>query len=79
MIRPMTRDQVKEALDRVLDWPEQRQEDVAEILKLMEEQDRSELRLSSEQATEVKRRLADANRTTISAEDVFQRFRAPDT
>ncbi len=73
----MTRDQVKEALDRILNWPEQRQEDVAEILKLMEEQDRSELHLSDEQAAEVRRRLANAGQMTIPAEDVFKRFRVP--
>lgn len=73
----VTRDQVKEVLDRVLSWPQQRQEDAAEMLKLMEEQDKSELRLSDEQAAEVRRRLADPDRKAIPAEEVFKRFRAP--
>ena len=73
----MTRDQVKEILDRVLTWPPQRQADVAHVVELMEEQDKGELRLSKEQAAEVRRRLADPNRKTIPAEEVFKRFRLP--
>ena len=74
----MTRDQVKEILDRVLTWPEERQADVAHVVEIMEKQDRSDLRLSDEQAAEVRRRLADLDReSTISAEDVFKRYRTP--
>ena len=72
----MTRDQVKEILDRVLTWPAERQADVAHMVELMEEQDKSELRLSDEQAAEVRRRLADPNRKTIPADEVFKRFRS---
>jgi hypothetical protein len=72
----MTSDQVKEILDRVLSWPPERQADVAHVVELMEEQDKSGLRLSDEQAAEVRRRLADPNPETIPAEDVFKRFRS---
>jgi hypothetical protein len=41
----------------------------------MEEHDKNELRLSAEQAAEIRRRLADPNRGTIPAEEVFERFR----
>jgi hypothetical protein len=71
----MTRDQVKAILDRVLTWPPDRQADVAHVVEVMEEQDKSVLRLSEEQAAEVRRRLADPNRETIPAEEVFTRFR----
>jgi hypothetical protein len=71
----MTKDQVKEILERVLTWPPERQADVAEVVTLMEEQDKSELQLTDEQAAEVRRRLADPNRATIPAEDVFRRYR----
>jgi hypothetical protein len=71
----MTRDQVKAILDRVLTWPPERQADVAHVVEAMEAQDKSELRLSEEQAAEVRRRLADPNRKTIPAEEVFKRFR----
>jgi hypothetical protein len=71
----MTRDQVKEILDRVLTWPAERQADVAHVVEIMERQDKSELRLTDEQAAEVRRRMADPNRKTIPAEDVFKRYR----
>jgi hypothetical protein len=35
----MTREQVKEVLERVLTWPPERQEDAAEILMSIEAQD----------------------------------------
>lgn len=57
----MTRDQVKEMLDRVLSWPPERQERAVHVLAEMEAQDESRLRLTDEQVAEVKRRLADPN------------------
>jgi hypothetical protein len=72
----MTKDQVKAILDRVLSWPPERQEDVAHIVELMEEQDKSDLRLSDEQASEIRRRLANPGKT-IPADEVFKRFRSP--
>jgi putative addiction module component (TIGR02574 family) len=74
----MTKDQVKEILDRVLTWPADRQEDVARMVELMEEQDGSELRLSDQQADEVHRRLADPRDDNIPAEEVFARLRPPE-
>jgi hypothetical protein len=73
----MTKEQVKEILDRVLTWPAERQADVAHVVELMEEHDKSELRLSDEQAAEVRRRIAEQNPNTIPAETVFERFRPP--
>jgi len=72
----MTRDQVKEILDRVLSWPPERQEQAARVLAEMEAQDESRLSLTDEQVAEVKRRLADPNPKAIPAEEVFERFRA---
>jgi 16S rRNA U1498 N3-methylase RsmE len=71
----MTRDQVKAILDRVLTWPPERQADVAYVVELMEMQDKSELRLSDDQAAEVRRRLANPSKETISAEEVFRQYR----
>jgi hypothetical protein len=71
----MTKAELKEILDRVLTWPPERQADVAHMVELMEEQDNSSLRLSDEQAAEVRRRLANPSSQTIPAEDVFKRFR----
>ena len=70
----MTKDQIKAALDRVLTWPPERQADVVQVVALMEEQDKSELRLSDEQVAEVERRLADPNPRFLTLEEVRARF-----
>jgi len=65
----MTRDQVKEILDRVLTWTPERQADIAHVVELMEAQDNSELQLSDEQLAELRRRRANRNPTYISLTD----------
>ena len=55
----MTKEQVKEILDRVLTWPAKRQEDAARVLSEMEAQDTSGYRLTDDQVKEVERRRAD--------------------
>ena len=55
----ITRDQVREILDRVLTWPAKRQEDAARILSEMEAQDTTGHHLSDQQVKEVERRRAD--------------------
>jgi hypothetical protein len=71
----MTKEQVKEILDRVQTWPEERQADVAEVVKLMEAQDKSGLRLSEEQAAEVRRRRAETNPKTMTLAEFNGRLR----
>lgn len=75
----MTKEQVKEILDRVLTWPPGRQADVAHVVEFMEAQDNSALGLTDEQAAEVRRRLADPSPNRIPAEEVFARLRASRT
>jgi hypothetical protein len=70
----MKKEQVKEVLDRVLTWPPERQADAAEVLTLMEEQDKSSLRLTDEQVAEVRRRLADPNPKFLTLDEVRERF-----
>jgi hypothetical protein len=67
----MTKQQVKELLDRVLTWPPERQEDAARILAEMERQDTSPYRLTDEQAEEVRRRRQDfaAGRERYATDD----------
>jgi hypothetical protein len=67
----MTKQQVKELLDRVLTWPPERHEDAARILAEMERQDTSPYRLTDEQAEEVRRRRQDfaAGRERYATDD----------
>jgi hypothetical protein len=70
----MTREQVKELLDRVLSWPPERQADLAEVARLMEQQDKSELRLTDEQAAEVRRRGANRSAKTFTLAEASAHF-----
>jgi hypothetical protein len=70
----MSRDRIKDILDRVLTWPPERQADAASVLAEMEAQDASPLRLNDEQVAEVKRRLADRNPKFVTLEEVRERF-----
>jgi hypothetical protein len=71
----MTKDQVKEILDRVLTWPPERQEDAAEILMSIEAQDKSGYRLTSEQLAELRRRRAEKNPKTLTLAEFDRRLR----
>ncbi|MGA8499860.1 MAG: hypothetical protein WB764_30575 [Xanthobacteraceae bacterium] len=66
---------MKEILDRVLTWPAERQADVAHVVEIMEEQDKSDLRLSEEQAAEVRRRLAEKSPKAITLVEFNERLR----
>ena len=66
---------MKKLLDRVLDWPPERQADLAQIVELMEAQDNSPLRLSKEQIAEVERRLAEPNPQTLTLAEFNERLR----
>jgi hypothetical protein len=71
----MTKDQVKAVLDRILTWPPQRQEDVAEFFMSIEAQDNSDYRLSDEQLAELRRRRADTNPKTLTLAEFDERLR----
>jgi hypothetical protein len=51
----MTAKDLETVLERVRQWPRERQEDAAEVLLEIERQDTSRYRLTDEQATEVAR------------------------
>ena len=55
-------------------WPEQRQEDAAKVLMLMEASDQSVYRLTDEQVAEVERRLADPNRRRLTLDEFKERL-----
>ena len=71
----MTKEQVKEIFDRVQTWPPERQADVIEVVKLMEAQDKSGLRLTGEQVAEVQRRRAEGNPATMALSEFNARLR----
>jgi hypothetical protein len=71
----MTKDQIKAILDRVLTWPPERQADVADVVTVMEEQDKSGLRLTDEQLAEIRRRRAKENPNYVSVAEARKRFR----
>jgi hypothetical protein len=70
----MTKEQVKEILDRVLSWPPQRQADIAHTVELMEAQDQSDLGLTEEQLAEVRRRRSKKNPKYVSLTDARRQF-----
>ena len=71
----MSKQQVKEVLDRVLTWPVDRQEDAAKVLTLMEAQDDSAYRLTDAQVEEVQRRRADPNAKRLTLDEFNERLR----
>jgi hypothetical protein len=73
--RAMTKEQIKAALDRVLTWPAERQEEVAEMIVSIEERDSTSCRLTDEQVAEVRRRRAEAAPETMSFEEFTRRLR----
>jgi hypothetical protein len=70
----MSKEQVKAILDRVLTWPEQRQEDAAKMLMLMESTDQSVYRLTDDQVAEVRRRIANPDRKLLSPTEARERI-----
>lgn len=71
----MSKEQVKAVLDRVLTWPEERQEDAAKLLMLMESADENVYRLTEEQVAEVGRRRADPNARRLTLNEFKERLR----
>lgn len=65
---------MKAILDRVLTWPEQRQEDAAKVLMLMEASDQSVYRLTDEQVAEVERRLSEPNPPRLTLQEFKERL-----
>jgi hypothetical protein len=71
----MTKEQVKQILQRVLSWPPERQADLVHMIEVMEQHDNSALCLSDEQLAQVRRRRAKKNPSYVSLAEARQRFR----
>ena len=66
---------VESAFKRLLDWPHERQEDAVELLKLIEEHDRSPYRLTEDQANDVRHRLAKEKPRALTLSQLDDRLR----
>jgi hypothetical protein len=75
MLPFMSKEQVKAVLDRVMNWPVERQEDAAKVLMLMEAQDESTYQLTDEQVAEVERRISEPNPELLTLEEFNERLR----
>jgi hypothetical protein len=69
-------DRLDDAIARIRELPEDRQEEAADLLLALVEQDTSELRLSDEQRAEVRRRLSEPPNyaTDAEVEELFDRL-----
>ncbi len=65
---------LKEVLERVETWPEDRQQDAAHVLIEMEHQDAYPIGLTDAQAKEVERRLAKPNKKFVTLEEARKQF-----
>lgn len=70
----MTSKVLKEVIERVETWPEERQEAAAHVLLDMEEQGAASYRLSDGQVAEVERRRANPNRKFSTLKAVREHF-----
>ena len=70
----MTTKALKDVIERVQRWPQERQDDAARMLLEMEAQDTSGYRLTDEQAAEVERRLADPDPKFLTLAEVRARL-----
>ncbi len=70
----MTSRMLKEVLERVETWPEERQEDAAHVLIEMEHQDDYPISLTDAQVTEVERRLAKPDKKFVTLDEARRRL-----
>ena len=70
----MTSSMLKEVLERVESWTEERQQDAAHVLIEMEHQDAYPIGLTDAQAAEVERRLAKPDKEFVTLADARKRF-----
>ncbi len=74
----MTKDQVKEVLDRVLTWPQERQEDAAQLLLELEARDSDFYHPSDEELAAIEEGLAQSKRGEAVPADEIAALLRPD-
>jgi hypothetical protein len=77
----MTREQVKEIVDRVLSWPEEDQEEFAQVAREIEARRTGVYRLSDDEREAIERGLADMRQRKFASDDdiaaIFRKARSP--
>ena len=68
---------LKEVLERVQTWPEDRQDDAANLLIEMEQQDAHSIVLSDFQVQQVQRRLSKPNKKFVTLAEARRRLSFP--
>jgi hypothetical protein len=72
----MTKDQVKQVLDRVLTWPPERQEDAAQMLLALEARDGELYHPSDDESAAIEEGFAQAKRgEAVSADEIAALFK----
>lgn len=75
MMSSMKTKALNDAIERAQNWPAERQEQAARMLRDMEAQDGAHYRLTAEQTAEVGRRLADVDPKILTLAEVRARLR----
>lgn len=65
---------LKDVLERIESWPEDRQLDAARLLTEMEDKDAESYSLTDEQVDEVRRRRERPNRIFLTLDEARERF-----
>ncbi|QDW37071.1 hypothetical protein FFI89_007910 [Bradyrhizobium sp. KBS0727] len=72
----MTKEQVKEVLDRVLTWPQERQEDAAQMLLALEAREGEFYHPDDDEWTAIQQGFAQAKRgEAVSADEIAALFK----
>ena len=78
MVSAMTKEQVKEVLDRVLTWPRERQEDAAQMLLALEAREGELYHPDDDEWAAIQEGFAQAKRgEAVSAEEIAALFKPP--
>ena len=76
IIPAMTKDQVREVLDRVLTWPPERQEDAAQMLLALEAREGELYHPSNEEWAAIEEGFAEAKRgEAVSGDEIASLFK----